>query len=1021
VATITSGTGLISGINYSSLVDQLIAIDARPRDQIVRRISSLDAQRAAFMDISARITAMLTQVNLLANASFFHANQASSSNASIVSASAGETANPGAYSFIVRALATTHQMVSNGFTASDAATPPGTLTLESAAARVNRSTALEELNGYSGVQRGAFKITDGSGKAAVIDIREAQTLSDVIDRINSAGIGVTADLRGESMLLTDTSGGTQGILVSEMDDGRTAASLGFGVGHRSSTSGELVGSDLTYLTGATPLSGLNDGLGVRRTRAGGDFTIQSTDPAVTVKVDLSGIVTDTTRLERLNHGNGVDLGTIRVTTRNGKKTEVDLSDAKTIGDVKQTIESAVSGVSVIMADGRLIFTDTTNATDSNLIVEDKDGHAARDLGILGNTEKTKIDGRTILKADSLADVIAAIRYGDGNREANGTPVIDASIASDGRSLTITDHGQPASGGPTTLAVVGNSNALLDLGFKPGTYDSAAGSITGDRVLAGMNTVLLKTLNGGAGLQGGTINIAANGQSAAIDLQSAKTLRDVVEQINAAAKSANLGVEAGYDSTGTRLVLTNRMNDAADITVSDVTGRFAQSAGIAGTSSRVQGDNLQHQYISELTQLKDLNGDHGVAAGKFTITNSAGLRGTVDVNNSTVKSLQDVIDTVNSLKIGVEARINDTGDGLLLVDTAGGTGKLTVAEQDGTTAHDLNLLGTATDGKIDGSYEYKIDLNAGGTLEDLVNQINDTTLASATIINDGSPTAPYRVSVASRTAGRAGELIIDDGGALGFATLTPAQNARGLLGGPAGTGLLISSSSNTLTEVVKGVTLNLTGVSDDPVTVNVSRNVDGMVTSLKGLVDSYNSLASRIDELSGYNADTQTAGILQCDSTLQIIDSRLFRAFTASMPDASGSLKRLSQLGLKIEQTGLTFDESQFREAYANDPEQVSKFFTTAQTGVAVQLQDALKRISDSDGMIKRQDTSLQSQRDMLSARVDQLNTLLEAKRQRMLKQFQTMEQTLAQLQSQQSALSSFTSLFSTTSSSSSST
>ena len=58
MGTITTGVGLYSGINYADLVDKLISIDARPRDLLKNRVSTLDTQKAAYAQISARITAL---------------------------------------------------------------------------------------------------------------------------------------------------------------------------------------------------------------------------------------------------------------------------------------------------------------------------------------------------------------------------------------------------------------------------------------------------------------------------------------------------------------------------------------------------------------------------------------------------------------------------------------------------------------------------------------------------------------------------------------------------------------------------------------------------------------------------------------------------------------------------------------------------------------------------------------------------------------------------------------------------
>ena len=60
-------------------------------------------------------------------------------------------------------------------------------------------------------------------------------------------------------------------------------------------------------------------------------------------------------------------------------------------------------------------------------------------------------------------------------------------------------------------------------------------------------------------------------------------------------------------------------------------------------------------------------------------------------NSAITTVADVIDAINAKDIGVEARINDAGNGILLFDTAGGSGTFKVEELGGgTAAADLGL-------------------------------------------------------------------------------------------------------------------------------------------------------------------------------------------------------------------------------------------------------------------------------------------------------------------------------------------
>lgn len=1005
MGTIFSGVGLATGLDITSIVDNLVAVSARPRDLLLSRIGNIDAQRASFLDISARISAMLANLTTLSSRSSFNATTATSSQPDVLGVTTTSAAVPGSYDFIVKQLATSHQLVSRGFASRQDRLATGTLTIESAKARVNTSTDLDELNGYRGVQRGEFTITNAAGAEATINIRDALTVNDVIDRINESGIAVRAELVGDSIRLTETTGGV--VRVGEVDGAHVAADLGFAAGNTSSgasgNADELVGGALISLSSQTPLSRLNDGNGVRTAKAGGDFTING------VAIDLSTILKPDTRLDQLNGGAGVDLGTIRVKTftENGSEIthEIDLAGLTTIDEVKSAIETAVPDTVVTLTSSHLVVGYTTDAADGDeqrrLVVEDVSGSAARDLGIAGDSETGRINGGDVLTMRSVQDMLAAINFAHGN---DGS--ISASI--DGTRIVI-----DAGGAAVGLEPIGESKALYDLGFEPGGFRDGA---RGARLIGGVNTSLISSLNGGRGYDLGAIqltvgDLAAGGQSVEVDLSGFETLGEIVDAINAASDANGLGITAGYDRNGTRLTI--RSDDGVTaVAVKDVkdSGTFAADAGLINQSGAdIRSANLQKQYLSENTLLEVLNSGAGVSTGKIKITNSDGAFVSVDL--SSARTLGDVIQRINAATFGggdaftVTARINDSGDGIVLEDSATGTFELVVEDQEGTAARDLKIAGSSDTSKIDGSFEVNIDVSSSDTLDDLLRRINEESgLASASVLNDGSEVNPYRLQIAAKQSGLAGELLIDDAGlGLDLATLSRAQDAAVVLGG-ADSGFVMTSSTNTLTDVVPGMTLTLSGVSDQPVSVTVGRNTEDVVSAVDSFVSAFNDAISRIDELTDYDPDTERAGLLLGDSTVQTVERRLFRLVTGSAPDSSGPFRRLSELGIRYDGGSVTFDTEKFAKALADKPEAVADFFADKEGGVAQWMKQQIEEITEADGTLDRRSDALERRKDDLTDRVDRLNELLNRKRDRLTRQFINMETAISQLQSQQSSL-----------------
>ena len=79
----------------------------------------------------------------------------------------------------------------------------------------------------------------------------------------------------------------------------------------------------------------------------------------------------------------------------------------------------------------------------------------------------------------------------------------------------------------------------------------------------------------------------------------------------------------------------------------------------------------------------------------------------------------------------------------------------------------------------------------------------------------------------------GEMLIDTGDFdLGLTALSRGVDARVFFGGDVPEdGFLITSSSNSFTDVIPGLTIDLKATSDEAVTIEVQRDVDTIVESV----------------------------------------------------------------------------------------------------------------------------------------------------------------------------------------------
>jgi flagellar hook-associated protein 2 len=305
--------------------------------------------------------------------------------------------------------------------------------------------------------------------------------------------------------------------------------------------------------------------------------------------------------------------------------------------------------------------------------------------------------------------------------------------------------------------------------------------------------------------------------------------------------------------------------------------------------------------------------------------------------------------------------------------------------------------------------------------------------SASIINAGSGTTPFRLSLSSGVAGAGGQLWVDTGGVdLGLVRSTEGRDATLLLDtGNSDTSFLFTSSSNTFSDIVSGleVTAKKTGASTR---VEVSRDMERVMTDVKQLVTTVNDALSRIAQYDSYDADTEKKGALLGNSTVARLRQQIVQTAQAAAQGVDGRYRYLSQVGIRFGKDGqLTFDEQKFRDAYDTDAAAVEELFTafeikaTSSTtqvegvtlgdsgtkttytklGFGDMFDQLMKKLTNSvDGVTTVADRSFQDQIKGLQDRLDRFDARLASKRTRFEAQFAAMEAALAKLQSQQSSL-----------------
>ena len=216
--------------------------------------------------------------------------------------------------------------------------------------------------------------------------------------------------------------------------------------------------------------------------------------------------------------------------------------------------------------------------------------------------------------------------------------------------------------------------------------------------------------------------------------------------------------------------------------------------------------------------------------------------------------------------------------------------------------------------------------------------------------------------------------------------TPASDAQINIDGQS-----VTSSSNTITDAIEGVTLNL--VSESPgstKTLTVTRDTSS--------VTSFNAFQSTVTDLTSFDADTGARGTLLGNATVLSINNQIRRELTDAVLGASSAYRTLSDIGIRTELDGsLSVDSTVLDGVLASDPDAVSTLFTSFD-GIATNLDDLVDDIVASDGSIETKITGLNATLDDISDARDALNVRLTTFEARMFAQFNPIDQLVSQLQ-----------------------
>lgn len=357
--------------------------------------------------------------------------------------------------------------------------------------------------------------------------------------------------------------------------------------------------------------------------------------------------------------------------------------------------------------------------------------------------------------------------------------------------------------------------------------------------------------------------------------------------------------------------------------------------------------------------------------------------------SSISAFTDVLDKLSAPGAFNKRAINvaqSKDDPVLKVESKSGTSNgqynitvnklATTSRQEGVFDSSTTPLVTE-DGQLAfkaGDKEFKVDVKAGYTLQDIRKQINsnsDNFGLSANIVNTADGKA--KLVIDSGVSGDGKDLVITGMGVLDpLKIITPMAQTQAARSAEINVdGNLLKSDTNTFEDSIQDLKVTVLRVSDTDSNgdaksnqVNISTDKSSVQALVKQFVEGYNTLQEKMTTLGKRNSyvggvSQDDGGALAGDSTTRSISN--FMSNMLVSPSSSSTYSTIFELGIKMDNKGkLSLDEEKFNKVVDKNFEQVVSLFG-GEEGLAGKMNKGLKEYTKSGGMLAQREDSLNTE------------------------------------------------------------
>lgn len=331
-------------------------------------------------------------------------------------------------------------------------------------------------------------------------------------------------------------------------------------------------------------------------------------------------------------------------------------------------------------------------------------------------------------------------------------------------------------------------------------------------------------------------------------------------------------------------------------------------------------------------------------------------------------------------------------------------------------------GTGTIALTAGGVSYSIDYTASTTLDSLKDSINSVAGGSIKASTLQVGTNDYRLILTSVKTGADQTISLTDsvGGALDTKLLAydVTTNPTGMQEIQAArdasfkyNGISMTRSTNTITDIVPGMTLNLLKDSGSA-NISIDQDTQAISDSMNSFVSSYNTLTSQLTSMTTTDVEAGTVGIFNGDNSINTITREINRLVTS----VNSSGFSLPQFGIDLSETGtMSFNSSTFLTKFKEDATASEAFFAGTSTtdsynntittdGVFTSINALIARYTNSNGIVNTLTTGSATEMKALQTNKTRSQALLDARYEAMSARFVQYDSIMTKLTNQFASL-----------------